>query len=440
MNSKFVFTIQRLLSSTPRFEACIYACHGGFQTRGMSTNSQQLNPMEVHQAVSDLPNTRKQIDPEAFKNAVIRSGINFFCGVPDSLLKHFCAVVSQTVSPDNHIITVNEGSAVAMATGYHLSTGKSAMVFLQNSGLGNIVNPMMSLASSAVYSIPMLLLIGWRGQTGVKDEPQHMAQGQITPQMLELMNIPCEVLPQDLEQAEAVLDRAATYMAEKKSAYSILVQAETFSSYTLKKEKNLQFPMMREEALKVIVDRLESDDIIVSSTGMLSRELFEYRAKKGSGHARDFLTVGSMGYASSIAFSIAKQKPDRKVFCLDGDGAALMHMGAMATIGQSHQTNFKHIVFNNGAHDSVGGQPTLSGPNNTFSFRNIAQACGYKQAWITTTEHELAECMDQLASAEGPVLLQVDIRLGHRTDLGRPTRTPVENKNDFMQFLQNARN
>ncbi|KAK7480417.1 hypothetical protein BaRGS_00028336 [Batillaria attramentaria] len=382
-----------------------------------------------HRKMSSAP-----LNPAVFYQALQDSGINFFCGVPDSLLKDFCAYVTQTVPEKNHIITANEGSAVALAAGYHLATGKTGMVYLQNSGLGNTVNPLMSLAAPGVYSIPLLLLIGWRGEPGVKDEPQHITQGRITEDMLKVMEIPCHVLPQDETKMKQLLSEARHHFEEKKSPFCLLVKSKTFSACKLPAQPPM-FPLTREDALVKVVDCLTPNDPIVSSTGMLSRELFEFRVSKNMGHSRDFLTVGSMGLASSIALGIALNKPDRQVYCLDGDGAVLMHMGALATIGQRGLPNLRHIVFNNGAHDSVGGQPTEAGHHDTLSIPNIALACGYREAFSVTTEDEIETGMKRLVSQPGPVLMEVKIRLGSRGNLGRPTRTTHENKGDFMAFL-----
>lgn len=376
---------------------------------------------------------RDFLDPAEFYNILRKIDIDFFCGVPDSLLKDFCAYVMVNTPREKHIITANEGSAVSMAAGYHLATGKYGLVYLQNSGLGNIVNPLMSLASPSVYSIPMLLLVGWRGEPGKRDEPQHKVQGQATPGILAAMGIPFQPLPDYQEGAEQALKTARHYMESSKGPYCLLVKRQTFLPYRMKK-KEPEFLMSRESAMKVIVDNMSARDAVVSTTGMLSRELFEYRVEKDTGHEKDFLTVGSMGYASTIALGIAMQKPNKQVFCLDGDGAVIMHMGSLATIGQNGPANLKHIIINNASHDSVGGQPT-DAQNSNFSFCGIAKACGYKEAKSVISEEELTEAVVWLRATDGPVLLEVKVNPGGRTNLGRPTRTTQENKADFMHFL-----
>ncbi|KAK6973501.1 phosphonopyruvate decarboxylase-like isoform X1 [Biomphalaria glabrata] len=424
MSSSVIFRLGRLVSFTAPVTQTfcqVSSCH-----------QSQHRHFTVSPALSS-----KHLNPGVFYEAIKDSGINFFCGVPDSLLKDFCAYVTSNSSSKDHVITANEGAAVALASGYHLATGQTAMVYLQNSGVGNMVNPLMSLANPAVYSIPILLLVGWRGEPGVKDEPQHIAQGRITRNMLECMDIPCEVLPKDVNAMKELLAKADHHFSTRKSPFAILVKSKTFSSYSLKTSaQDNQFPLTREEALFKVVECMNENDAIVGTTGMLSRELFEYRVFKKMGHARDFLTVGSMGHASAIALGIALQKPSRQVFCLDGDGALLMHMGTMATIGQQGPENFKHVVFNNGAHDSVGGQPTEAANHDDFDLCAIARGCGYKEALVAVTAEEIEEKLSYLHKAKGPVFLELKVKVGARSDLGRPTRTTHENKEDFMTFLQ----
>lgn len=378
---------------------------------------------------------RDFLDPSEFFRLLKNIDINFFCGVPDSLLKDFCAYVTDSVPKSQHVITSNEGSAVALASGYHLATGKHALVYLQNSGLGNTINPIISLAMPGVYNIPMLLLIGWRGEPGKRDEPQHRAQGQATPGLLAALGIPFQPLPDYIEGAAQALLTARQHMKTTKAPYALLVKRQTFLPYKLNREDPYNFPLNREMAMKAVVDALHERDVTVGTTGMLSRELFEYRQAKGQGHEKDFLTVGSMGHASTIALGIAMHRPQRQVFCLDGDGAAIMHMGSLATIGQSRVPNFKHILINNGCHDSVGAQPTDAEDHDHFSFATIAKGCGYKHAIVAITEEEVRAGARTLRETEGPALLEIKTSPGGRKDLGRPTRSPLENKADFMHFL-----
>ena len=367
-----------------------------------------------------------------FLSLLNENEINFFTGVPDSLLKSFCAYVTENISPKNHVISANEGGAIALASGHHLSTGKIGLVYMQNSGQGNSINPLVSLADPDVYGIPMLLLIGRRGEPGKPDEPQHVKQGKITLDLLNALKIPYEILPDDFDNARAIMDRAISYMKMNSSPYAIVVRKETFEPYQPQRTSDTFFELSREGAIKLVMNALSPQDIVISTTGKISRELFEYREELRQTHDKDFLTVGSMGHSSQIALGIALQKPEKQVYCLDGDGAVIMHMGSLAIIGQKAQENFKHIVFNNGAHDSVGGQPTAGFE---IDLPSIAKACGYKTALRAKTVEDLKEKIELLKTSEGPSFLEIVVNKGARKDLGRPTTTPKDNKNNFMNSL-----
>lgn len=387
-------------------------------------------------AVQEPPFTeleRDFLEPEDFYNLLKSKGIDFYTGVPDSLLKDFCGYVADNVDSKNHIIAANEGNAVSIAAGYNLASGKFPLVYLQNSGLGNIVNPIMSLAHAQVYSIPMLLLIGWRGEPGKKDEPQHIIQGKCMNGILTEMGIQYEVLPDYIEGATQSVESAIFHMKNRSSPFALLVRRQTFVTYKFKNKATNSYSLNREEALRVLIDNVGKHDVCVGTTGFLSRELYEIRAAKKEGHERDFLCVGSMGHASSIALGVAISKPSRNVLCLDGDGALLMHMGAMPIIGASHLDNFIHILFNNGCHDSVGAQPTV-GFN--VNFGEVAKACGYKKVMLATTKEEIIECTKNLGKDKGPIFLEIKIKPGARKDLGRPKSSPLNNKNDFVNFLK----
>lgn len=295
------------------------------------------------------------IDTGKFYDCLTENDIDFFTGVPDSLLKNICAYIADNTTKQRNIIAANEGGAIALATGYHLATSKIPMVYMQNSGIGNAVNPLLSLADPDVYSIPMLLMVGWRGEPGLKDEPQHIKQGKVTLDLLDAMQIPYKILPDNIKEATRVIEEATLYIKKNSSPFAIIIRKNTFSPCKLKNIEVTNFELTREEAIKEVVKLLDKSDIIVSTTGMTSRELFEFRKELGQSHENDFLTVGSMGHANQIALSIALEKPDRNVYCFDGDGAILMHTGSMGIIGDLAPKNFKHIIFNNGAHDSVGG-------------------------------------------------------------------------------------
>lgn len=369
------------------------------------------------------------IEPEKFYRHLTKDGIDFFTGVPDSLLKDFVAYVADHTALHDHVTTANEGNAIALAAGHYLATGSYALVYMQNSGLGNAVNPLISLADAAVYSIPMLVLIGWRGEDRT-DEPQHKTMGAVTLDLLKTIGVPYRILD---DEYETMIHSATAYLTSAQAPYALIVRQGTFQPCQPKNGAAKSGELRREDALRVIVPLLNKDDVIVSTTGKTSRELFELRAARSQGHARDFLTVGSMGHASSIALGIALAKPLRRIWCFDGDGALLMHMGALATTGWLGPKNLMHVVFNNGAHDSVGGQPTAA---RAIDIPLIAKASGYAATYSAKTKEALTRLVKEMQSLDGPVLLDIKIQKGARSDLGRPTVTPKNNKEALMKFLK----
>lgn len=375
------------------------------------------------------------IDVDKFYKKLIKNQIEFFTGVPDSLLKSFCAYIKDNTDEDKNILAANEGNAVGIASGYYLASKKIGLVYMQNSGLGNIVNPIASLDDKLVYNIPVFLLVGWRGEPGKKDEPQHKKQGMITLETLNLLNIKYCVIDEYTEndQCEKIIKQACDYMRETNQPYALVVKKNAFREYKLKNSVYNDFEMSREEAIETVLDSMSERSVIVSTTGMISRELFELRDKKKQEHNRDFLTVGSMGHASQIALGIAMTDKSRDVYCFDGDGAMLMHLGGLPVIGNQNPKNLKHILFNNGAHDSVGGQDTV-GLN--ISIPLIAEASGYGKVYSCSTKEELKSYSKIIAKSKGPVLLEIKVRKGAREELGRPNRTPIENKEAFMDFIR----
>ncbi len=373
------------------------------------------------------------ISPQFFIDQLGRNGLDFFAGVPDSLLKNICAYIADTLDERHNIIAANEGAAIGLAAGHYLATGKAGVVYMQNSGEGNIINPLASLTDKDVYNIPVLLLIGWRGRPGVHDEPQHVKQGKVTTGLLNTMGINYDILSKEEDTAKKQIEKAADFMRSTNEVYALIVEKDTFEPYQLQNTTARAFAMSREEAIRKVAASLAPKDIIVSTTGMISRELFEAREAWGQGHERDFLTVGSMGHASQIALGIALAKTDRRIWCLDGDGAIIMHMGSMAIIGSKHPENYVHVVFNNGAHDSVGGQPTVG---LDINFPQIATAAGYATVVSVSDETALDNALKQVQAATGPIFLEVKVRKGNRKDLGRPTTTPVQNKEALMNFLK----
>lgn len=373
------------------------------------------------------------LSPRAVFEFLGAQGIRFFAGTPDSLLKDFCAYVTDHATPSRHVITANEGNAIALAAGHFLGTGEPALVYMQNSGLGNAVNPLLSLADAEVYGIPMVLMIGWRGEPGVKDEPQHVKQGRVMTGMLDAMEIPWFVLDAGTESPESVLGEALAVTRKNMAPVAVLIRKGAFETYKLSKTLSTNFALDREAAIRGIVDILGREDVVVSTTGMASRELYEYRAARGDGHGNDFLTVGAMGHTASIALGLALARPDRRVICLDGDGSVIMHMGALGVIGRSGCPNLLHIVINNGAHDSVGGQPTVG---LEVDLVQIALACGYRQARRVETIDGIHDAFRGLGDAPGPAFLEVRVNKGSRPDLGRPKSTPVENRDALMRALR----
>jgi len=454
------------------------------------------------------------IAPSEFTQTLEDAGFAFFTGVPDSLLKELCACITDSMGSERHVIAANEGAAVGLAAGYHLATGRAAVVYMQNSGTGNAINPLLSLADPEVYSIPMLLVIGWRGEPGVKDEPQHVKQGRVQEALLESLEYPYEILSQDPSEAREQVARLSAAMRERSTPVALLVRKGTFSEYegqasraqaaaggsaagaaggepapaaagcgpgagararggsgavsnaagvergaddtgavtghrggsraaaeaerggsgaAAPAEREAGQPAMtREAALERILPAIGGEARIVSTTGKTSREIYELREARGEGHAKDFLTVGSMGHAISIALGVAKFCPERPVYCVDGDGAAIMHMGSVAVAGAESPPNLRHIVINNGAHESVGGQPTAG---SSLSFAALALELGYRDAWTAATPDELERALEEMSRRTGPSLLEVRVEPGSRSDLGRPRTTPVENKRAFIREI-----
>lgn len=370
------------------------------------------------------------IRPQFFYDTLAGYGLDFYAGIPDSLLKNLCAYITDHADASHHIIAANEGGAMGLAAGHYLATSQIPVVYMQNSGEGNIINPLASLTDPDVYNIPVLLVIGWRGKPGVHDEPQHVKQGKVTTGLLNVMGIDYTVLSKDEDKAAAQIQKAINYMQATKQCYALVIKKDTFDAYTLQMVEKNDLTLSREDAIQIVASALGKKDVIVSTTGMISRELFEYRTAKNEGHERDFLTVGSMGHASQIALGIALEKQNRRVWCFDGDGATIMHMGSMAIVAQKAPRNYIHVVFNNGAHDSVGGQPTV-GLN--INLPAIAKAVGYKSVFSVSTKEELEKSLSHLG--EAPVFLEIKVKKGNRKDLGRPTTTPIQNKEALMHFL-----
>lgn len=365
-------------------------------------------------------------------------GGEFFTGVPDSLLKPLVDyLLDNYQGNEKHIIAANEGNAVAIGAGYHLATGKVPVIYMQNSGEGNAVNPIASLLHPKVYGIPELFIIGWRGEPGLKDEPQHVFQGEITLKLLEVLEIKYYVIRDNttLQELSQMMDTFQKLLQQGKSV--ALVIAKGALLYEKKKYAN-SYLMKREDILEHIL-AVTGDSPIISTTGKASRELFELREKNKlvddvNVHSRDFLTVGSMGHSSSIALGMALQLPEKNIWCIDGDGAILMHGGAMAVIGKAQPENLIHVVINNEAHESVGGQPTAA---NAVDLTAMATACGYKYAHCVADFASLDKILKEYVELKGLKFLEIKSAIGARTNLGRPSVSPSHNKKLFIDAVWN---
>lgn len=369
-----------------------------------------------------------------FFHLLVKNDVEFFAGVPDSLLKEFCLCIDDNLPPKNNIIAANEGNAVAIAAGYHLATGRLPMVYMQNSGLGNAINPLLSLCDTDVYSVPMLLLIGWRGEPGIYDEPQHVKQGKVQLDLLQVMDIPYEIISKNEQQVDKKIVQSAERALKENRPCAIVVKKGTFNVYGSTSQTFDEGLMTREESLEIILERLPNNSIIVSTTGKTSREIFEIRERNNRPHFSDFLTVGSMGHCSSIALGIAIAKPDRKIVCVDGDGALIMHLGNLSTVGKLNPKNFYHVLINNYVHDSVGGQETSA---KFIDIPKMVEANGYKYVFSAQNFSQLKNQFEDFLVSKGPAFLEIQVKPGSRKDLGRPQKSPLENKKSFMQYLKN---
>lgn len=367
-----------------------------------------------------------------FLESIKKLGVDTIAGVPDSTLREFCDELNLNRAGFDHYVTANEGAALGLAIGTYLSTGRPACVYMQNSGEGNIINPLASLANTDVYGIPVLFIIGWRGEPGVHDEPQHVFQGKITCKLLDVMNVRYSVIDSSttIDEIERILAEASETFGRSEQ-YAIVVKKGTFEA-DAKYSWDNGYSLNREEALGELLKMLPEDAAVVSTTGKISRELYERSDALYGNHDNIFMTVGGMGHASMIAFGVAVKKPDRRVICVDGDGAFLMHMGAAAFIGSNAPENFVHIVINNNAHESVGGMPTNC---REVNLSEVALKIGYREAYRITDMNGLMNISDGLAHAKGPVLYEIMVALGARSDLGRPKESAADNKVMFMDYL-----
>lgn len=378
------------------------------------------------------------MDAQRLLSACEGAGIDFFTGVPDSQLKGLCDSLYALygVHSPRHIVAANEGNAVGLAAGHFLATGRPALCYMQNSGLGNAVNPLASLMDAQVYQLPCLLVVGWRGEPGVHDEPQHVKQGQITLSQLEILGVPYRILSKDTTEEQFAADFAFLREQLNQRQCAAIVVRKGALTCSLKPAYGNENTLTRERAAEIMLNAMDAGDVVVSTTGKLSREIFELREKRGEGHERDFLTVGSMGHASMIALEIALEKPNRRVWCLDGDGAALMHLGALPVIAQRKPANLIHVVINNAAHETVGGMPVCEGG---LSAAKVASAVGYPRVLNARDEATLEAALQEAKGANQLTMLEVACAVGARADLGRPTTTPIQNRDALMAFLRGGK-
>ena len=367
------------------------------------------------------------IDTKKFYNTLIKNSFDYFVGVPDSLLKEFCLCIND-LSKNNHIITANEGNAVAIASGYNIATSKYGVVYMQNSGLGNIVNPLLSLADEKVYKIPMLFIIGYRGEPNVKDEPQHIKQGELTLPLLETLCIKYFILNEDYEEQ---IKQCYDYIKQTEKPIALVVKKDTFSKYEKDFVSNNNNSLSREEALEIIINNLDNNDFIVSTTGKTSREIFEIREKNKTDHSKDFLTVGSMGHTSSLALGISLNT-DKNIYCIDGDGAFIMHMGGLAIAIQNAKDNFKYILINNGCHESVGGQPTIA---YNIDIEKILLGFGLKKVFIVDNKEDIVLALKE-QKENNKIAIIINTNDKSRKDLGSPTTALIYNKEQFQKKIR----
>lgn len=369
---------------------------------------------------------------EKFVRQIKNLGISTVIGVPDSALKPFCDYMNRKGKElFNHYVPANEGAAVGMAIGSYLATGKAACIYMQNSGIGNAVNPVTSLANGAVYGIPMLMVIGFRGEPGTKDEPQHKFMGSVTEGILDLLEVEYAVIGSDTSERELdeIFIRAGKALSDNRQ-FAIVIKRGSFDDTETESYRN-GYGLVREEAIREIIASIHEEDVLVSTTGKISREAYEQSDALKGQHAQDFLTVGGMGYASMIALGIAKEKPHKKVYCLDGDGAVLMHMGNLAFIAKQKPENMIHICLNNEAHESVGGMPTGSVG---VRYAKVAEACGYPAVYTVENLQQLREVLGQVQEGQQLAFVEIKVSMTSRSNLGRPKETARQNKVDFMKY------
>lgn len=376
------------------------------------------------------------INQKRFLNTLQESGVRFFTGVPDSFLNGFCNYLLEIIPEDRNVIAANEGNAIAIASGYYFSTGIIPLVYMQNSGMGNTLNPLVSLADRHVYSVPMILLIGWRGEPGTElKHPQHRTQGEITLKTLEMLDIPYVIAEDNDDKLEEQIRWAVKTAKEERKQVAVIGRKGVFAGGKKANIVDDRYPLSREEAIEIILDTMPEDTVYTATTGRATREIYFLRERRGEGHQHDFLNLGSMGHASSVALGIALAKRNRNVVCLDGDSAALMHMGCFTMVSKLNVPNFLHIVLNNGAHESVGGQPSAG---QLVDFTKIAEGSGYRTIGKSVeTKEELERAIRELTAQEKAAFIDVRIHKGLKGELPPLDISSKELIHEMMEDLQN---
>lgn len=372
------------------------------------------------------------IEQKTLFAALQKMGLNFFTGVPDSLLNDFCLHLVNNVPDYQHVMAANEGNAIGIATGYHLATGEIPVVYMQNSGVGNATNPLLSLTQKDVYSIPLILVIGWRGDPSITDHAQHKKQGELTPVLMKDMDIPYEILDSD----ETVIEKFA-WAAQKAREISSPVALIAKKAILTQKEKKQEYAdstlMNREEAISAVLDVFGENAIYLATTGRATRELHEQITAHGLSHELEFLNVGAMGHLSSIGLGMAVGAPNKRIVVFDGDAAAVMHMGSLATNGRYQPQNLIHIVLNNGVNESVGGQKSSG---QVIDLTSVARACKYNTVeTFVSTKEELQSAVKELDAQCGLAFIDVHVRQGIRKDMPKLGINHKEAKEALMKYL-----
>ena len=363
------------------------------------------------------------IKVDALINLLKKNNTNFFTGVPDSVLKELSSYLK---NKRNHIIATNEGAAVSIGIGHYLSTKKIPCIYMQNSGLSNALNPLISIAHKKVYSIPLILVIGWRGSPRIKDEPQHNVKGKITQQLLKLLNIKYTVLKSNKDFAK--FDKQIKYAKKSKSIVACLIERGTLQKIIKSNSKKDFYNLDKEFFLKKLLEELPSKSKVIASTGYNSRELMYLRKKFNFNNSKDFYMVGGMGHTSSVALGFSLSSKN-KTFCIDGDGSFLMHLGSIMTAGNFANKNFKYILLNNNTHDSVGGQSTNA---DNIDFDRLSKSLGFKKFYSIKKKQNLRKIIKNFIKINSPSFLEVKVTNSKIKKLPRPDDL-IKIKNQFMK-------